>query len=216
MPLRSRDLVMSPARRPHFRLGPVRHKGVAALVLCAVLGIAASSARPSMDLAPSGLRWQRNPHDPRWVQGQIDLTTPAAAVWQRISEVRSWPSVFSDIASFAVKSESSDGAHWVIRFESRLVDHGRFDYLVTLDSAKLSGRVVLRAPGVRAGAYLNVAPIDDRRSRVSYAAFVERNGFLGWFLSDHLLRSWQERLVERDIHDLERAFRPSGGASATP
>jgi hypothetical protein len=197
---------MSLARRLRFRLGPISLEGVAALLLAIALGVAASGARPWMVAERPGLHWQRNPYDPRWVQGQIDLATPASVVWQRIAEVRGWPSIFSDMASFSVKSESSDGAHWGIRFESRTVDHGQFDYVVTLDAAKQSGRVVLRAPGVRAAAYLSVAPTNDQRSRASYAAFVERYGVFGWLLSERLLRSRQERLVERNLDDLERAF----------
>jgi hypothetical protein len=176
------------------------------LLLAIVLGVAASGARPWIVAALPGAHWQRNPYDPRWVQGQIDLGTPASTLWQRIAEVRGWPSIFSDLVSFSVKSESSDGAHWAIRFESRVVGHGQFDYVVTLDAAKQSGRIVVRAPGVRAAAYLSVAPIDDRRSRASYAAFVDRYGVFGWFLSESLLRSRQERLVERNLDDLERAF----------
>jgi hypothetical protein len=93
-----------------------------------------------------------------------------------------------------------------------MVGHGEFDYFVTLDVAKRSGRAVLRAPGVRAAAYLSVEPIDDRRSRVSFAAFVHRYGVFGWLLSESLLRWRQERLVEQDLGDLEKAFGPVGGA----
>jgi hypothetical protein len=191
---------------PPFRLSPVRLKNAAAVTLFVVLGVAASGAA-----AQSGGGWQRNASDPRWVQGQIDLATPAATVWQRVAQVREWPSIFSDLASFSVKSESRDGARWTIRFESRMLGHGQFDYFVSLDAANQSGLAVLSAPGVRAAASVTVVPIDDRRSRVLFAAFVDRYGVLGWFLSEQSLRWRQERLVEQNLGDLGRAFGPAGG-----
>jgi hypothetical protein len=120
--------------------------------------------------------------------------------------VRGWASIFSDIRSFSVKSESNDGAHWVVRFESRIVGHGSFDYFVTLDASKKSARVVLEASGVRAAAYASVAPIDERHARLNYAAFVDRHGVLGWLLRESSLRERQERLLEQNLMDLGRAF----------
>lgn len=94
----------------------------------------------------------------------------------------------------------------MIRFQSRIVGHGPFDYLVTLDAAKKSGRVVVDAPGVRAAAYASVTPTDDRHARVTYAAFVDRYGVLGWFLAESGLRERQERLLEQNLADLGKAF----------
>jgi hypothetical protein len=151
-------------------------------------------------------RWQRNPADPRWVQGQIDMPMPATTVWRRLAEVASWPNIFSDISSFSVKSRSSDGAHWRVRFVSRTVGYGPHDFAVVLDASKRSGRVVLQSPGVRAGAYFSVAVMDEQDSRLSYSAFVERSGFFGLFLSESELRAYQERLVQLNLGDLEKAF----------
>jgi hypothetical protein len=175
-------------------------------MLAAVLGISVSGGRTWTGAALTDRPWQRSPYDPRWIQGQIDVATPAPAVWHSVASVRGWPSIFSDIESFSVKSESSDGAHWVIRFESRMVGHGRFDYFVTLDTAKTSVRIVVDAPGVRAAAFASVAPIDDRHARVTYAVFVDRHGVLGLFLSESDLRERQERLLELNLVDLGRAF----------
>jgi carbon monoxide dehydrogenase subunit G len=191
---------------------PRRHNDAAARILALALGIAAFGACLSTLAAPPAAWWQRNPSDPRWVQGQVDLATPAPAVWQRMSNVSEWPSIFSDILSFSVQSESSDGTHWVIRFESRLVRHGRFDYLVTLNAAGKSSRIVVNAPGIRAGVYASVAPIDAAHSRVRFSAFVDKVGVIGWFLSERFLRERQEQLVEQDGADLKKAFGSTGGS----
>ena len=187
-------------------------KTVAPVIFAVVLAIGALGARSLTTAAMPGRQWQRSSQDPRWVQGQVDLATPAPAVWQRFADVRGWPSIFSDIASLSVKSESRDGAHWVIRFASRIVGHGAFDYFVTLDSAKQSGRVVVEASGVRGAVYATVTPIDDRTARVTYATFAERDGVLGWFLPERSLRARQERLVEQNLADLEKAFGTLGGS----
>src|SRR5271154_1309460 len=128
------------------RFAPLARKS--ALILTVVLAGGAIGAH-SWTVAAMPASHQRNQRDMRWVRGQIDLATPAPEVWQRFADVRGWPSIFSDIASFSVKSESNDGARWDVRFASKIVGHGSFDYLVTLDAAKQSGRVVVIASGVR-------------------------------------------------------------------
>ena len=210
-PLRAFRLVVRLAAQPLVRLGTVG-LNVAALVLAAVLGMGPLGGYGLTMAAMPERSWQRSAQDPRWVRGQVDLAMPAPAVWQRFADVRGWPSLFSDIASFSVKSESSDGARWVVRFASRIVGHGAFDYFVTLDSAKQSGRVVVEAPGVRGAVYASVTPIDDRNARVTYATFADRYGVLGWFLSERSLHARQERLVEQNLTDLGKAFGMSGGS----
>ncbi len=154
--------------------------------------------------------WWHNDKDPRWVQGQIDLDTPASEVWQRIAAVRAWPTLFSDVASFSVRSVSTDAAHWVVRFESRTIGHGEHDYRVELDPRPRSGRMMVDVFGVRATAYVSVTPIDERRSRVSYAIFAEKRGLFGLFVPERALRVNEERLVERTLDDLARVFGAGG------
>ncbi len=193
---------MKPARKVH-PLARVRLlRRVAVSVVLALALVLATLALA----VPSGRNWQRNPRDPRWVQGQIDLDTPAPEVWDRITEVRGWPALFSDISAFAIESESADRARWLVRFESKTVGHGAHDYSIVLDEGRRSGRIVVHAPAIRGAAYVSVAPIDDQRSRVRYAIFVERSGAFGWLLPESWLRAYQERLVERDLGDLQKAF----------
>ncbi len=183
-----------------------RFKTLATLVLAAALGMGAFGPQSLTMATISGHPRPQSSQDPHWVRGQVDLATPAPSVWRRFADVRGWPSIFSDMTSFSVKSESSDGAHWGIRFESRIVGHGAFDYLVTLDPAKQSGRVVVEASGVRGAVYATVTPIDDRSARLNYATFADRSGVLGWFLPERSLHERQERLVEQNLVDLGKAF----------
>jgi hypothetical protein len=192
------------ARRLILRLAPVPLKS--ALILAVVLAGGAIGANSWTVAAMPAGHWQRNPRDPRWVHGQIDLATPAAELWRRFADVRGWPSIFSDVGSFSVKSESNDSSHWVVRFESKIVGHGAFDYVVTLDATKQSGRVVVVASGVRGAVYATVAPIADRGTRVTYTTFAETYGVLGWLVSEQSLRARQERLVEQNLTDLGKAF----------
>jgi Polyketide cyclase / dehydrase and lipid transport len=160
--------------------------------------------------ARGGPRWQRDRRDPRWVQGQVDLAASPDVVWQRVADVRAWPSLFSDIESLSVESMSSDRTRWVVRFQSKTLGHGPQYYFVSLDPEKRAGRMVIHAPAVRAAAFASIAPLGDVRSRATYAAFAERHGLFGWFLSEQDLRVRQERLMERTLDDLQSAF----GASA--
>ncbi len=194
------------------RLAPAARKS--ALCLAVVLAGGAVGAHSWTVAAMPPNHWQRNPRDLRWVEGQIDLATPAPEVWQRFADVRGWPSIFSDIASFF--SVISESERWralgAIRFASKIVGHGPFDYLVTLDAAKQSGRVVIEASGVRGAVYATVAPIDDRSAHVTYATFADTYGVLGWLVSERGLRERQERLVEQNLADLGKAFGTPGSS----
>ncbi len=167
--------------------------------------LAIAILRPCIGLA-AGRHWQRNPQDPRWVQGQLDVAAAAPDVWQRATHVEGWCTIFSDIASFSVRSRSRDGMRWVVSFASRIVGHGVHDFGVTLDGNTCSGHVVVNAPGVMAAVYASVAPLDARRSRVTYSVFADRSGFLGLFIPEAALRSDEERVIEQVARDLERTF----------
>jgi hypothetical protein len=195
-------MVLVPRLLVRLALVPLK----SALIFAVVLAGTATGANGWTAAAMPESHWQRDSRDPRWVHGQIDLATPAAELWRHLADVRGWPAIFSDVGSFSVKSESDDGSRWVVRFESKIVRHGAFDYLVTLDPGKQSVRVVLVASGVRGVVYATVAPIADRGARVTYTTFAERHGVLGWFVSEQGLRARQDRLVEQNLADLGKAF----------
>jgi hypothetical protein len=150
--------------------------------------------------------WHRDPHDPRWLYGQVDLATSADSIWERIVDVPRWPALFSDIASFSIRSRSEDGTRWVARIDSKTFERGVQDYVVTLNASARTARVVFSTMGVTAAAYASVVTVGGGRARARYSLFVETHGIAGWFVSEADLRARQERLVQRTLGDLERVF----------
>ena len=156
---------------------------------------------------PSSVTWSRDRKDPRWVQGQALVSTPAAEVWTRLQRVDEWPRMFSDIKWLRVVERSTD--HWRVRLESKTMTCGAHDYHIQFQRSR-SGKVVIDAPGTTSSAYFRV--FDGKRpadARVVYSLFIEIRGIVSWFVSERTLREKQEQMVERYLRDIDGLFNVS-------
>lgn len=93
-----------------------------------------------------------------------------------------------------------------IELELRTFDSGSHEWEVRA----LSNRTVemsIGAPGIKARGVATVkdgaTPLD---ALVSYWLFVDVSGIVGWFVSEKDLRAKQERLIDRNLRDLEKVF----------
>jgi hypothetical protein len=156
--------------------------------------------------AQLGISWERDKKSPHWVHGQVDVATPPAAVWTRFEKVPEWPRIFSDIKWLEVKQKEA-GDRWRIRLETRSMDCGAHDYVVSLDSKERRARLEIDAPGIDSKARLIVrAGSTPAQANVAYSLYVRATGIVGWFVSEKTLRKKQEQMVARNLADLQKAF----------
>ena len=155
--------------------------------------------------APDGVTWERDKNSPHWVHGQVDVTTPPEAVWERIQKVEQWPALFSDVRWLKVQKRNDN--RWRVRLETRSMDCGAHDYSVTFDSKQRRALLEIDAPGIESTARLLVRPQSGAaKANVAYSLYVRATGVVGWFISEKALHKKQEQMVERNLRDLAKAF----------
>jgi len=172
--------------------------------------IAAALVPPRTALAtPSenAPRWTRDANDARWVQGRVIVPVRPEIAWKKIERVDQWRTLFSDIKT--MRATLRDRDEWRLNVETFTFDCGPHDYDVHL-TRSLSGTVWIGAPGIDAIANLKATKTDQtEEARLGYSLFVDVRKLMPWFGTEAELRKKQERMVERYLADLERAFQPA-------
>lgn len=176
-----------------------------AICLASVPALHARAERAEPRTAADGVTWERDTKSPHWVHGQVDVTTPPAAVWERIQKVEQWPTLFSDVKWIKVEERSEN--RWRVRLETRSMDCGAHNYSVTFDSRQRRALLQIDAPGIESTARLLVRQgSGSAKANVAYSLYVRATGVVGWFVSEKALHKKQEHMVERNLRDLGKAF----------
>jgi hypothetical protein len=178
-------------RRREFLIAPLFVTGILEPV---------ARAAPSAN-APSSAR---DTADPRWVQGRVLVPTAPDIAWKRMERVDQWWTLFSDIKAMRVTFKDAD--EWKLNVETFSFDCGAHGYHVHMTTPR-TATIWIDAPGISAIAYLKARETDERnQTRIHYSLFVDMKKPMPWFKTEEELRKKQEKMVERNLLDLERAF----------
>jgi hypothetical protein len=174
------------------------------------LGFALCVAASTLTFAPTASadtpRVERNERDSRWVTGTVEVAAAPEALLGSLRAVSSWPSLFGDITSLALKTRNGD--RQVATVHSKILGDHAHEFTVEARGDRVD--IVIDITGVVTRGSFVVAPgAQEGTSRVSFSLYAAKSGIGGLFVSEGTLRGKQQAIVRTYLADLSRVARPS-------
>ncbi len=140
---------------------------------------------------------------PHLTEGVVELHGTPSDIYLALTDYRSWPQLFADVARVSVKSGGRENA--VVEIESRAFGHAH-SFRFRNDAVQRLRFEAVDAHGLTIWGEFFLERTSEKTTRVRARLYAEATGVVGFFTSEKSLREKRRSRMTSDLSSLARRW----------